>query len=203
MKFLRASRPAATAVLAALIAAGCAAGAVVSPATTPNSAPASASQAPLAATPSATASSSPSPSTTSALPEGTYRTDPVPVSTIVAALKAENVPTAQYEADMRGVETVVFTLRFQDGRMVWFASIDGGPDDINAEGTYVIEDGRTIVETDASGDPTSIIRIDFTLDGPTLTTHWQPDAIARAWDDPAALPGTTSFFNSAPYTRQP
>jgi hypothetical protein len=144
--------------------------------------------------------SSPSSFVVSALPEGVYRTDSQTVAEIRAALKANGVPTAQFDADYEGVEWVVFTLRFGAGHMTWFESRDGGPDDIDAEGSYVIEDGRRIVETDSNDQ--SVTRIDFTVDGTTLKTHWTVDASAGG-GDPHALPAITAFFNTAPYTRQP
>jgi hypothetical protein len=140
------------------------------------------------------------PSASSALPEGVYRTPSLTVDEIRAALTANGVSTSQFDIDYKGVRSIVFSLRFGDGRMSWFESRDGGPDEIDAEGTYSIEGGSTIVETDSQDR--SMIRIDFSVVGTMLKTHWTVDRNAGS-GDPHALTAIVAFFNTAAYTRQP
>jgi hypothetical protein len=146
------------------------------------------------------AAASASPAGASALAEGVYRTDALTLAAVEAALTSNGVSTTQFALDYQGVKSITFTIRFGGGQMTWFESRDGGPDDIDATGTYVIENGDTIVETDANDQ--SVIRIDFTDIGSTLKTHWTVDPSAGA-GDPHALAAITAFFDTAPYTRQP
>ena len=164
------------AILVALVTTACGGG-TVSPSAVPSS--------PHAPTASPIATPSP-------LPEGTYQTAPIPTATLKATAEAAGFT---WDASGWPHATTMYTIRLEGGRLLWFCSADGATADLCSEGTYVVTDDHTVTYADAE-NPSSTFILTFTLDGDLLTTHVDPDP-------PDCGIECVTFFNSAPFVRQP
>jgi hypothetical protein len=172
-------------LLTALMAAACSGG-TVSPSASASSPPA----ATASIHPAATALPTPL-ATASPLPEGTYQTAPIPTATLQAAAEAAGF---EWDPSRWTMTTSVYSIQLAGGRWIWFCSSDGAPADVCARGTYVVTSDFTVAYTDAE-DPSSGFILTFHLEGDVLTLHVEPG--------PGAGIEAVTFYNSAPFVRQP
>lgn len=155
------------------------------------------------ATPTASQTATPTPlATPSPLPEGTYRTAPIPTATLKATAEAAGFTWdavtpdgGNMATDYKNVKTTVNTIRLLNGEWAWFCASDGATDELCAQGTYTVTDDHTVAYTDAQ-NPSSGFKLTFSLDGDVLTTHVDPAG-------PDCAIQCVTFYNSAPFVRQP
>jgi hypothetical protein len=134
-------------------------------------------------------------SASSALPDGTYRTGPIPVAAVIAANKAAGTDPGYLPA---GVKSFVFTIRLQHGQLVQFESDDGGPDKNEWSGAFQTV-GNTVITTEHPPVGTDVYTYTFTLTGGTLTLHFVSDT----QNDPFDMAWAVSIYDTAPFVRQP
>jgi hypothetical protein len=136
----------------ALILAACSNG------TAAGTAPAATTTAPVAsvAVPAPTVAQSTGPSATAAatsvavapIPDGTYRTKAIPVSTIIARIKTDTTLTTEEQQNLQGYaghRTDVIELDLQSGQFTESDSLDGAPFEVGARATYAFPDDHTLV----------------------------------------------------------
>ena len=155
--------------------------------------PASASM-PAGSAPSATTAS------TSLIPDGTYVGDPIPASTIIAAINATHLSAAD-KADLItagfGLDptssAVTISFTFGGGQWTQSASIDREPSQVESKGSYAFPDDHTVVLQESGGLTTYAV----TWSGAALALKLRSDS---SWtgalaDDigPALVFGTTTF----------
>lgn len=178
-------------IFATLIATACSGG-PISPAASAPSSPAAAASSVQTATasppPLAGASAAATPS---ALPEGTYRTAPIPTATLKATAEAAGFT---WDPTRWTATTTVYSIRLNRGRLLWFCSEDGATAGLCSQGTYVVTNDHTVTYTDAMDG--SSFTLTFSLDGDVLTTHVDPAGLACGIE-------CVIFFDSAPFVRQP
>jgi hypothetical protein len=142
----------------ALALAACSSGSAAGAAPTATAAPAT----PHTALPSIAASIAPpsaadTPSVASPTPptshdpiaEGTYTSQPVAVTAIVARISADTTITASQQAaaihGFSGYTTQTITLDFRGGQFVESEAFDGGPFEVGARASYAFPDDHTLV----------------------------------------------------------
>ena len=122
---------------------------------------------------------------------GTYQTAPIPTATLKGTAEAAGFT---WDAAGEPDATTVYTIRLEGGRWLWFCSSDGAPADLCSQGTYTVTDDHTVSYADAD-HPSSGFTLTFSLDGDVLTTHVD--------SGPGCGIECVTFYNSAPFVRQP
>ena len=142
MRIRRSARMASTAIVGlALLLAGCSAGGA------PTAAPGTAAPS-AAVTPSLTGSTA-APTSRDPIAEGTYTSQPIAVTLIVARINADTTLTAAQRAfDLQGFSghtTQTVTLDFRGGQFTESEAFDGAPFEVGARASYAFPDDHTLV----------------------------------------------------------
>ncbi len=159
--------------------------------------PASASM-PAGSAPSATAAS------TSLIPDGTYVGDPIPASTIIAAINATHLSAADkakmisdgFELDSTS-KAVTMSFTFSGGQWTQSASVDGGPSWVGSKGSYAFPDDHTVVLQ----EPGALTTYAVNWSGAALTLKLRSDS---SWTGALADDvGPTFSFGTTTFHREP
>jgi len=171
---------------------------VASPAPIPTSV---ASSAPIpSATPSPAATVVPSVVTaTGPIADGTYRTEPVPISAVLAHIEADKtLSTAEkagFESGFKGHKTEIIELKLEGGLFTESDAFDGASFEVGAHATYAFPDDRTLVIQEQCCGLS------------TFTIKAVPNGFALAYTAGAANAGEDvvgqTVYESAPFLRVP
>lgn len=142
MRYGRSARMASTVIVGlALLLAACSAGGA--PTATPGTA------APSTAVMPSLIGPTPPPASRDPIAEGTYRSQPIPVTLIVARINADTTLTdTQRTAALQGFSghtTQTITLDFRAGQFTESEAFDGAPSEVGARATYAFPDDHTLV----------------------------------------------------------
>ena len=157
--------------------------------------PAAASASPAGASMPAGSAPSATPASTSLIPDGTYVGDPIPASTIIAAINATHLSAADkakmisdgFELDGTS-KAVTMSFTFSGGQWTQSASVDGGPSQVGAEGSYAFPDDHTVVLQDPGGVTTYTVN----WSGAALTLKLRSDSSwAGRWPTTSAPPSSS------------
>ncbi len=130
--------------------------------------------------------------------EGTWRTEWAPKELWIATIRAAGLDPATggfTDNDFLGGNTARVTIKFEDGRLVMYPAVDGGPDEVGWRGTYRLLDADTIEAKETAYFVTTVY--DFTIRGNVLTM----DVISST--DPVDLVPQTAIMETLPFTRVP
>jgi hypothetical protein len=145
-----------------------------------------------------TPSASPDLEAVAAQLEGTWQTEWAPKELWIATIRAAGLDPATggfTDNDFLGGNTARVTIKFEDGRLVVYPAVDGGPDEVGWRGTYRLLDSHTIEAVD--GQFFNKIVYDFTIGGDVLTMKVVSNT------DPIDLIPQTSIYDTLPFTRVP
>ena len=136
-----------------------------------------------------------------ALLEGTWSTGWHPASAELAAATAAGFDVTapedgDWNTEMKGDHQPAHDpVRRRPALLI--GALDDGPDRPGFDGTYIVTDDHTIVETCVCEGAHAVITIHFTLIGDALTMHVLSDT------DPLDIAAATGIYDTAPFIRQP
>jgi hypothetical protein len=128
--------------------------------------------------------------------QGTWENAWHPIELAIATLDAAGIDSRdRWWADGDSTTTLRSAVKFQDGAIVQYVAIDGGPLEVGWVGTYRLIDDHTIKAIETSTFDRVVY--EFTLRDDVLTI----DVVS--YDDPVSLAPQTALYETLPFTRVP